>query len=152
VNAIAREYAADPHKTLVMSPDNHSRDTINRAIHQELQLRGAVDRPGHHVEVLSPRQDLTGAERQWASKYDIGDVLRYSRGSENLEIGSGEYATVKAVDGDRNELTVSTTDGRNVTYDPRRLQGVNVFKTKQVEFAAGDRVQFTSPFREHDIP
>jgi conjugative relaxase-like TrwC/TraI family protein len=152
IDAIAKDYAADPHNILVISPDNHSRDMINRAIHQELQLQGTVDRPGQHMEVLSPRQDLTGAERQWASKYEIGDVLRYSRGSENLEIRAGEYATVKGVDGDRNELTVSLSDGRSVTYDPRRLQGVNVFNRKEVEFAAGDRIQFTSPFREHDIP
>src|SRR5258708_15117589 len=37
---IAREYAAKPEGTLVVSPDNESRRAINQVIHQELQMRG----------------------------------------------------------------------------------------------------------------
>jgi hypothetical protein len=117
-----------------------------------LQIDGSVESTGQQVEVLSPRQDLTGAERRWAPKYDLGDVVRYSRGSEALGIRAGEYATVQEVNAELNELTVSFQDGRSLTYDPRRLQGVNVFKSKEIELAAGDRIQFTSPFRKLDVP
>jgi hypothetical protein len=28
--------------------------------------------------ILVPRQDLTGADRTWAERYNAGDVLRYA--------------------------------------------------------------------------
>jgi ATP-dependent exoDNAse (exonuclease V) alpha subunit len=104
------------------------------------------------MRVLSPRHDLTGAERRWASRYESGDVIRYSRGSEALGIQSGEYGVVRDIDGERNQLTVTLRDGDSVTYDPRRLQGVNVYRETNSEFAVGDRVQFTSPYRDLKIP
>jgi ATP-dependent exoDNAse (exonuclease V) alpha subunit len=38
--------------------------------------------------------------------------------------------------------------GSSVTYDPRRLRGVNVFHEVEREFATGDRVQFTAPNKD----
>jgi len=35
-----------------------------------------------------------------------------------------------------------------VTYDPRRLQGVSVYREAERDFAEGDRVQFTAPSKE----
>ena len=48
----------------------------------------------HPVQTLVQRQDLTGAARTWAEKYEVGDVLRYSRGSKETGIQKGEYARV----------------------------------------------------------
>jgi ATP-dependent exoDNAse (exonuclease V) alpha subunit len=38
-----------------------------------------------------------------------------------------------------------------VTYDPRRLQGVTVFREADRDFAIGDRVQLTAPDREQQL-
>ena len=35
-----------------------------------------------------------------------------------------------------------------MTYDPRRLQGVSVYREAERDFAEGDRVQFTAPSKE----
>jgi hypothetical protein len=40
MKAIAKEFAAHPHETLVVSPDNRSRHEISQLIHQELQTTG----------------------------------------------------------------------------------------------------------------
>jgi len=45
IAAIAREYARSPENTLVISPDNRSRNEINQRIHGELQSCGVVS-PG----------------------------------------------------------------------------------------------------------
>jgi ATP-dependent exoDNAse (exonuclease V) alpha subunit len=42
-------------------------------------------------------------------------------------------------------LTVVRTDGSELTYDPRRQQGVSVYREEPRSFAVGDRVQFTAP-------
>jgi ATP-dependent exoDNAse (exonuclease V) alpha subunit len=75
----------------------------------------------------------------------VGDVLRYSRASKETGIGKGEYAQVKSIDAPANRLTVELQDGTERTYDPRRQQGVSVFREELRNFSQGDRVQFTAP-------
>ena len=84
-------------------------------IHAELQAKGVVGREEHRTQVLVPRQDLTGADRIWAARYNPGDVLRYSRGSKETGIGKGEYARVVRVDADSNRLTVERKDGTEIS-------------------------------------
>jgi conjugative relaxase-like TrwC/TraI family protein len=148
IEAIAKEYARSPESTLVVSPDNRSRMEINQAIHAELQSRGIVGQEEHRTQVLVPRQDLTGADRIWAARYDAGDVLLYSRSSQETGISKGEYARVKSVDAPNNRLTVELQDGTEKSYDPRRQQGVSIYREQDREFSAGDRVQLTAPSSE----
>lgn len=148
IAAIAKEYAKSPENTLVVSPDNRSRTEINQAIHTELQAKGVVGKEEHQTEVLVPRQDLTGADRMWAARYNEGDVLRYSRSSHETGIPKGEYARVKQVDAPNNRLTVELKDGTEKSYDPRRQQGVSVYREQQRSFSTGDRVQLTAPVSE----
>ena len=148
IAALAKEYARAPESTLAVSPDNRSRAEINRAIHAELQANGVVSREEHGTQVLVPRQDLTGADRMWAARYAPGDVLLYSRSSKETGIGKGEYARVVSVDAASNRLTVERQDGREQSYDPRRQQGVSVYREEERAFSAGDRVQLTAPSAE----
>jgi ATP-dependent exoDNAse (exonuclease V) alpha subunit len=147
-NSIAREYSRNPDGTLVISPDNESRRELNSLIHRELQNRGDVSKDEHKLRVLESRQEMTGADRQWAGQYEPGDVLRYSRGSKTEGIKPGEYARVIGVDAKENRLTVEGEAGTLQTYDPRRLSGVSVHREAEREFSQGDRVQFTAPSRE----
>jgi conjugative relaxase-like TrwC/TraI family protein len=150
VREIARTYAAQPEGTLVISPDNKSRMDLNRAIHGELQERGAVSGEEHPVQVLIPRQDMTGVDRAWASQYEVGDVVRYTKGSRSMGISPGAYARVASIDTEKNLLTVER-GSESLTYDPRRLQGVTVYRESERAFSEGDRVQFTAPDKEHRI-
>jgi hypothetical protein len=145
IDAIAKEYARSPENTLVVSPDNRSRAEINASIHSVLQERGLVGREEHRVNALVPRQDLTGADRTWAARYQFNDVLLYSRTSKETGIEKGEYARVKSVDAPNNLLTVVRADGSEQTYDPRRQQGVSIYKEQEKAFSVGDRIQFTAP-------
>jgi conjugative relaxase-like TrwC/TraI family protein len=149
--AIANEYVKDPHATLVVAPDNQSRRDLNDVIHRAMQREGHVDRDEHRTPVLAPRQEITGADRQWAERYEQGDVIRYSRGSKVLGIEAGDYARVEGVDTKNNQVTVRTDDERAVSYDPRRLQGVTLYSETDRAFAAGDRVQSTAPDRARDV-
>ena len=87
----------------------------------------------HHTRTLVPRQDLTGADRTWAERYEVSNVLRYSRASKETGIGKGEYAQVKSIDAPKNRLTVELQDGAERTYDPRRQQGGSVFRAAAPE-------------------
>ena len=91
---------------------------------------------------------MTGADRTWAARYNVGDVLQYTTGSKAEGIERDSFATVQSVDARANTLTVALESGSTVTYDPRRLKGVNVFREVEREFATGDRVQFTAPNKD----
>jgi hypothetical protein len=94
-----------------------------------------------------PCQDLTGADRTWAERYEVGDVLRYSRTSKETGIGKGAYAQVNGIDAPNNPLTVELHDGTQRTYDPRRQRGVSVFREETRSFQA-TASKFTAPGNE----
>jgi ATP-dependent exoDNAse (exonuclease V) alpha subunit len=151
LEAIAKAYAERPDTTLVVSPDNRSRQEINERIHCELQSNGRVGEQEHRLTVLVPRQEMTGADRRWAAQYEPGDIVRYTRGSKSIRVQSGEYVRVTGVDREHNLLTVERDNGQRVTYDPRRLHGVSVCREAERDFSSGDRVQFTAPYRDEHI-
>jgi conjugative relaxase-like TrwC/TraI family protein len=148
IKAIAKAYAAHPENTIIVSPDNASRRAINQAVRQELQALGTLGKEDHAMSVLTPRSDMTGADRKWAAQYQAGDVLHYVRGSKEQGIERGSYAQVVATDPKENLVTVRKEDGEQVTYDPSRLRGISAYREIEREFAIGDRIQMTAPNRE----
>jgi molybdopterin-guanine dinucleotide biosynthesis protein len=148
IAAIAKDYAAKPENTLVVSPDNASRREINDAIRIELKASGIVSKDEHQMEVLTQRSELTSADRTWAAKYQTGDVLFYSRGSKEQGIEPKSYARVASVDATANRIAVVKDDGGQVSYDPSRLRGITAYREISRDFAEGDRIQFTSTNRE----
>jgi conjugative relaxase-like TrwC/TraI family protein len=151
IAAIAKNYAAHPGNTLIVSPDNASRRAINQAVRQELQALGVVDDTDHRIRVLTPRNDMTGADREWANRYEDGDVLHYTRGSKEHGIESRSYAQVVATNPKENLVTVQKQDGQQVTYDPSRLRGIAAYRQIDREFAIGDKIQFTAPQRDLQV-
>jgi conjugative relaxase-like TrwC/TraI family protein len=151
IAAIARSYAASPENTIVVSPDNASRRQINQAVRSELQVLGKVASEDHAVRVLAPRSDMTGADRTWATRYAVDDVLYYPRGSQDIGIERQSYTKVIATQPKDNLLTVQKEDGATVTYNPARLYGVNVYRELERGFAVGDRLSFTAPSKELGI-
>lgn len=145
IRTVAKMYAASPENTLIVSPDNASRRELNLAVREELRTNGALHHDDHSFRVLIQRQDMTGADRAWANHYEIGDLVRYTRGSNTAGIEAGSYTTVTAVNPSANLLTVEKRSGELGTYDPRRLSGVSVYREVAHEFSVGDRIQFTAP-------
>jgi conjugative relaxase-like TrwC/TraI family protein len=151
IAVIAHEYAKQANGTLVVSPDNQSRMAINQAIHYAMQDTDQMTYHEHQVKVLVARQEITGADRQWAARYEPGNVLRYAKGSKLLGISPGEYARVESVEEKQNHVTVERENGQRLRYDPRRLQGVTLYRETERAFSEGDRVQFTAPNRDQHV-
>jgi len=144
IQTIAKDYATRPDNTIIVSPDNRSRQAINQAVRAELQMIGTVAKEGQTLNTLVHRSDMTGADREWAARYHAGDVLKYTTGSKAESIQRGSYATVLSTNAKDNTVTVQRADGQSVTYDPKRLKGVNAYAETSREFATGERVQFTT--------
>lgn len=149
--AIANAYTAEPEGTVVISPDNRSRQELNAAIRTALRDGGQLQEDVYQMNVLIARQELTAEDRGVASSYRIGDSVRYLRGSKALNVEAKTYATVVAVNHEQNLLTVQTESGKLITYDPSRLRGVSVYATERRTFAEGERVQFTAPWKSKGV-
>ena len=68
-----------------------------------------------------------------------------------MGISAGEYAmsTASTATG---ICSPSNAETASVTYDPRRLQGVTVYREAERELSVGDRVQFTAPDKDDISP
>ena len=151
ITTIAKAYATQPENTIIVSPDNASRRAINHAVRHELQIAGTLERNDRTILVLTPRSDMTGADREWAARYAPGDFLHYVRGSKETGIQPGNYAQVVRTAPKENLITVQRLDGERVTYDPSRLRGISAYREIEREFAVGDRVQLTAPNRDLQV-
>lgn len=151
IATIAKTYAEQPENTIIVSPDNASRRSINQAVRQELQLAGTLASDDRVIPVLTARSDMTGADREWAARYAPGDILHYVRGSKETGIEPRSYAQVVSIDPKENLITVQRSDGERVTYDPSRLRGISAYREIEREFAVGDRVQLTAPNRDLQV-
>jgi len=151
IAAIAKDYAVKPENTIIVSPDNRSRQQINQAVRTELQAKGTLAAESLKFDTLTHRSDMTGADRTWAVRYQPGNVVEYTTGSKDLGIQRGSSAAVLSTNARDNTVTVQRTDGQTATYNPTRLRGVNVYQVTEREFASGDRLQFTSPDKKLGI-
>jgi ATP-dependent exoDNAse (exonuclease V) alpha subunit len=141
--AIAAAYVEQPKGTLVVSPDNQSRQEMNTAIREQMRASGLLGTESYEFAILVLR-DVSGADRTQAQSYQVGDTIRFLRNNTELAVAAKSYAQVVDSDTDRNRLTVRTEDGRLVTYDPHNASGVSVYESKIQSLAKGDRIQFTA--------
>ncbi len=151
IAAIARDYAARPENTIIVSPDNRSRQQINEAVRGELLKAGTLADDGKQYLTLSHRSDMTGPDRTWAAMYRPGDVVQYERGSKAEGIERNSFGVVRS-----NDACDQPADRRAVQrfqrrIRPRRVYGVNVYREASREFATGDRLQFSALNKELGI-
>lgn len=128
IAAIAKDCVARLENTIIVSPDNRSRQAINQAVRKELHATGALADDDRECRTLTHRSDMTGADREWVARYQPGDILKYTIGSRLHGIERESSARVVSTNGRDNTLTVEREDGRTVTYDPKQLRGANVYQ------------------------
>jgi ATP-dependent exoDNAse (exonuclease V) alpha subunit len=130
----------------VVSPANEERRQLNAVIRQALKERGLIDTPEVAHAILVNR-DLTRSQRSHAQNYEVGNVVRFTRGSRRMEIEKGAYAVVERAGSDAGRLSVVLNEERRFDYSPKRLSGVEVFRAEQRQIAPGERIQFRAPER-----
>ncbi len=149
--AIADRYTEKPDGTLIVAPSNKERGELNLLIRDRMRGAAKLTSPDVTVRTLVAL-DLTGVERTVAAKYQLGNIVRYRRGSRKYQIAKDGYAVVVGRDVARNLLTVRLPNGETRTYDPKRLEGVDAYAEETREVAAGERIQFRAVLRRPKIP
>lgn len=62
LEAIAKNYVADPDGAFVISPDNNSRRKLNGIIREKMRDVGKLGEDAAEITILIPRHDVTGAD------------------------------------------------------------------------------------------
>jgi len=150
LKAIANDYCSTPNALVVCLRDE-DRSEVNDLIQRQLQREGRNNRKSIETTILVGR-DLAGAKRTIARAYQVGDIVQYYSGSKLHGIERGAYRRVIKVDLERNTITVQTEKGKNkLTYDPKKLSGVRIYREETRQFAEGDKIQFRASFQKHRI-
>ena len=141
------DYLTAPTRTLVISPDNDSRRDLNVMMHRGLQ---AAARSARRIDAT---RVLVGGDLTAPNAVGRRGTRRRHRPLHHREQGKAhrirEYGRVTAINVQKNKMRVRLDDRhgrsfRTVTYDPRRLKGVTVYREAERQFAVGDRVQFSA--------
>ena len=148
-NSIVEAFTDSPETSLVIAPRNKDREEINSKIHNSLRNAGKIGEEEKEINILRPRNELTGVEREFAGAYQENDIVIYRRGSKVNKIPAESRAKVIAIDSEQNHLTVEIKKGeeiKQITYDPKRLRGVTVWREDSIKVSEGERLQLRSPF------
>ena len=151
--AIAKAYLDSPENTLVVSPDNLSREEINSAIREQRKRLGELKNE-RAVPVLV-RKDLDAEDRKRADSYRVSDAIRFHSNIPSLKVKAGDLATVLDAQPDQNTISVQIRqqDGqvRNLTFNPRLRTSLSVYEPQQRSLAQGEKIQFTTPWSHKGI-
>jgi len=143
-------------KTLVLSPANEDRVELNNRIREGLQIDGSLTGPQAESVVLL-KEGLTEVERERASSYEAGQVVRFNRGYRSLGVEKGEYAHIMNIDKKNGVVALQTFDGKAVDWSPHKVGGksrrggVVVFRQEKRALMQGEKVRWTDNDKQRGI-
>lgn len=150
LKAMVNDYRSNPNALVVCLRDD-DRSELNNLIQLELQRDGRNKRKNIETTVLVGRE-VTGTKRRIAGAYQVGDIIQYYSGSKLHGIERGAYRRVIKVDQEQNTITIQTEKRKNkLTYDPKKLSGVRIYREETRQFYEGDKVQFRASFQGQRI-
>lgn len=153
LTAIASAYLDSPENTLVLSPDNLSRQEINSAIREQRKRLGELK--DERVVPVLIRKDLDGEDRKRADSYRVSDAVRFHANIPSLKIRAGDLATVLDTKPDENTISVQIrkrdSQLHNLTFNPQLRTALSVYEPQERSFAPGDKIQFTTPWSQKGV-
>ncbi len=141
---VAERYMRLSGSRLVTTATNQDRRDVNALIRVARIRAGEVEAEGLRVEILVSK-DLTSAQRKNLRSYEVGDHLTFRTRSRVHQVEAGSRGRVLEADYERRRLRVQLHSGQIVTYDPKRLSGVEAARVEEREFAPGDWIEFRRP-------
>jgi hypothetical protein len=155
LKTVVSRYLESPADSIIINPDNKGRKEINGIVREQQKEQGVIERNGITGQILVPRQDLTGADREVALKYEVGNIIRFREGSKSLPIERGSYWKVVKRDSARNEVSIyrEKADGtaEQRTFNPKFLKHLEVYEREERELCVGDKILFKRKVKEHGI-
>lgn len=130
--------------TIIVAGTNEARREVNRLVHSALALPGE-----QRTEILN-NVDMTRAEAKAAQTYLSGHILVPQR-DYAAGLRKGEQYQVVSHDVRKNSVTVQTSEGQQLTFDPSRTSMVRIYEKEVIQLAPGDWIRITHNDKELDL-
>lgn len=141
---VARQYlklsAKEREQTLIVTGTNKERRAITDKIRTGLQEKGEIGRSVKAVGLVS--RNLSKEQSKFTSNYRVGDYIKLFHDYKTTPLQKGQLYKVEKINS--KGLTVSSYGGRNYTFDPGGFKSKQVFTSRQIEFAEGDKLRWSS--------
>ena len=140
--AIVNEVASrkDYRNTLVVTPFNKDRNSLNAKIREALKDKGVLQKEEHTFAVREPKV-IPPTERHFSQSYSGGDVVAVNKSFPGMGVGSQGY--VLSTNRETQEIMVATNFGKTVTIDVgKHGHKLGVYEPKLIPFSQGEKVVF----------
>ena len=144
IKAVANDYVAsafkgkNPQNVLVVSPTHAEANQVTNAIREELKQEGKLTGKEKEFVVLKDLQ-FTSAQKQHLANYQIGNVLSFHQNVRGVQAGS--KLTIVEIN-DKHLVAANNRGQKRIVY-PDQSDRYNVFETKKLAIAAGDKIRIT---------
>ncbi|CAO1670486.1 MobF family relaxase [Salinicola sp. NYA28a] len=126
--------AADREKSIVLTGTNKSRQEINGFVREMMGLKGT----GKPFELMH-RDDSTQPERKDSRYYQKGQIIVPEK---DYKVGLVRGEQYRIIDnGPGNKLTVTSSTGEQIQFNPSRASKLSVYRVDKQELAKGDQVK-----------
>lgn len=149
--ALAQAYVEAPAGTLVLTPVNAERRALNEAIREALKASGQLSTGELFRAETLVKGAETRAQLRSAENYEVGDLVRWSRGDRELGIAPGAVGKVVVRHLEEARLTVVLEGGARLEVAPGTARGLEKVRVEAREFAVGERVVFLRNDSEQGI-
>lgn len=127
--------------TLILAGTNRERQLLTEAIRRGLRDSGEL---GEGVKVRAlERKDLTRAEARAGLKIETGDRLIFHKDYRRAGIAKGTIYEVLDHDHRQRSLYLRDATGRELRVAPQTHAAFQVYCTRELDLAAGDRLRWT---------
>lgn len=126
-------------QTLLVTGTNKERLAITQEIRNGLKAEGKLGSSIKTVQLTS--RNLTREQRSLIDNYKEGDYIQLFREYKSANLQKGQLYKVERVED--NELVVSSSGGRLYRFDPAKYRDKQVFTSRQMEIAVGDKLRWS---------
>jgi hypothetical protein len=125
-----------PKQCLLIVPAWGEMDEVTGVLRERLKGEGRLPKSGQSFKILRDGH-WTLAEKKNLRKFRGGEVLVFHKGIA----GFGKHEEVRVLGVKGRELEVQRRDGRKALLSARQGSAYSVYKEKEVELCAGDRIR-----------
>ena len=143
--AIAKDYLAlspkEMKNTLIVTARNADRLEINQSIREGLKEKGQLNESSERTYTVAIPKSIQEEDRKLGASYEKGDMVRFLRANQGLEIGRGDRGMVLGIDGNEMKVQLENSN-RTISVDLGKYNKLEAYSMEAREFASGDQVMF----------
>lgn len=143
--AIAKDYLAltpkEMKNTLIVTARNADRLEINQLIREGLKETGQLNESSERTYTVAIPKAIQEEDRKLGASYDKGDMVRFLRANQGLDVGRGDRGMVQGIDGNEMKVQLENSN-RTISVDLEKYHKLEAYSMEARQFAPGDQVMF----------